>query len=175
MLEDLALTRDGLPGSLDELDAKAFLQSRNRARGNLPLPDFAKVAHPGPLATADERVFATMKAALLAIEAALPMGSIHNTESGAWKPDFAKQWRLMVQQSTGPWNLMRCVILLEDTISEEWIKPEIGHLRSCLPSRWKALDEASSSSLAIRIVLLDRGVFYDQVDTKRYKPSKAKK
>jgi hypothetical protein len=157
------------------MEAKSFLRSRDRARGTLPLPDFAKVAHTGPLATADDKVFATMKAALLAIEAALPIGSINNTDNGAWKPDFSKQWRLMVQQSIGPWNLMRCVILLEDTISEEWIKPQIGHLRSCLPSRWKALDETSSSSLAIRIILLDRGIIYDQVDKKRYKQSKSKK
>ena len=174
MLDDFASSRDGLPSALDHMRAKAFLRARDRARGSLPLPDFAVVSQTGTFATAEEKIFGTMKAALLAIEAALPIGSVHHTEKGAWRPEFAEQWRLMVQQSTGPWNLMRCVILLEDTISEDWIKPEIGHLRSCLPSRWKALDEASTSSLAIRIILLDRGILYDHVDKKRYK-SKSKK
>jgi hypothetical protein len=175
MLDELALSRDGLPESLDGMKAKKFFRSKDRALGSAPLPDLTSVAHTGPHATADDKIFATMKASLLAIEAALPIGSVNNTDSGPWNPEFANQWRLMVQQSVGPRNLMRCVILLEDTISEEWIKPEIGHIRSCLPSRWKALDEASASSLAMRILMLDRGILYDTVDKKRYKPSKSKK
>lgn len=175
MMDEVALSRDGLPASLDAMEAKSYLRSRDRARGSLPLPDFARLAQTGPHDNADDKIFATMKAASLAIEAALPIGSVHNTDNGAWNPEFAKQWRLMVQQAIGPWDLTRCVILLEDTISEEWINPQIGHLRACLPSRWKALDEASPSSLALRIFLLDRGILYDNVDKKRYKPSKSKK
>ena len=175
MLEDASTLRDGLPGSLDHLEAKHFLRARDRARGNLPLPDFEKVALVAGNATTSDRNFATMKAALLAIEAALPMGSVNNTDGGPWSPEVSSQWRLMVLQSKGPWNLMRCVILLEDTINEEWIQTHVGHLRSCLPNRWKALEEASASSLAMRIFLLDRGLLYDTVDKKRYKPSKPKK
>lgn len=115
-----------------------------------------------------------MKAAVLAIEAALPLGSVNHLDSGSWSPKFAGQWRLMVQQAEGPWNLMRCVILLEDVIGEEWIKEQIGHLRLCLPSRWKALDEACPSSLALRIFLLDRAIMYGTVDRRRYR-SRSKK
>jgi hypothetical protein len=175
MLDDVSSSRDGLPGSLDQMEAKQFLKAKDRTRGTLPLPDFAKIAHVGSDATSNERIFATMQAALLAIEAALPLGSVDNTEDGPWSPDIAHQWRLTVQQCYGPWNLMRCIVLLEDTISEEWMKPNIGHLRSCLPSRWKALEEASASSLAMRIALLDRGILYDTVDKKKYKPAKSKK
>jgi hypothetical protein len=175
MLDDVARVNDGLPSSLDHLEAKGYLKARDRARGSEPLPDFDKVAHVGTDATSNDRVFATMKASLLLIEAALPVGSVDNTDSGPWNRTIASQWRSMVQQSPGPWSLMRCVILLEDTISEEWIKPQIGHLRSCLPNRWKALYEASASSLAMRILLLDRAIMYENVDKKRYKPSKSKK
>jgi hypothetical protein len=175
MLEELTSSRDGLPSLLDQLEAKKFLLAKDRARGSAPLPDFEKVAHVGPRATSTERFFATAKAALLAIEAALPIGSVNNTESGPWNSEFASQWRLMVLQADGPLNLMRCVILLEDIITEEWIKPQIGHLRSCLPSRWKALEEASASSLAMRISLFDRALMYATVDRKRYKPTKSSK
>ena len=174
-MEDLTNSRDGLPSDLDHMEAKNFLRARDRARGTAPLPDFAKVSHVSPSATSNERIFANMKAALLAIEAALPLGSLNHLANGAWRPEFANQWRAMVQRSIGPWGLMRRVILLEDTISEEWIKPNIGHLRACLPNRWKALEEASASSLAMRILLLDRAIMYGTVDKKRYKPPKSKK
>merc|ERR1712151_1425953 len=108
------------------------------------------------------------KAALLLIEAALPLGAVDNSNSGPWRRAIAQHWRLIVERANGPATLMRCVIVLEDTLSEEWIKPDVGHLRSCLPNRWKALAEASPASLAIRIILLDRGLMYGTVDRKRY-------
>jgi hypothetical protein len=172
-VEDLSSSRDGLPRELDELEAREFLKARDRIRGNAPLPDFAKVAQATPNSTADDRIFTTTKAGLLAIEASLPIGSV-NTNS-VWKSEYAHQWRLAVQLASGPWDLMRCIILLEDVISEEWMRPEIGHLRSCLPGRWKALDEASPASLAMRIILLDRGILYGTVDKKRYKIPKSKR
>lgn len=171
----MAASRDGLPKSLDQLEAKGYLRAKDRVRGSVPLPDFTKVAFVGDSGSSSDRVFAEMKAALLAVEAALPIGSVDNTSTGDWNPAFASQWRTMVREAAGPWNLMRCVILLEDTISEEWQKPSLIHLRSCLPSRWKALDEASASSLAMRILLLDRSITYRVVDKKRYKPAKSKK
>ena len=171
----MAAARDGLPSLIDQLEAKDYIRAKDRVRGSAPLPDFAKAAFVGSNRSSSDKVFAAMKAALLAIEAALPIGSVNNTSTGAWNPSFASQWRMEVRESAGPWSLMRCVILLEDTISEEWQKPSLIHLRSCLPSRWKALDEASASSLAMRILLLDRSIIYDMVDKKRYKPSKSKK
>lgn len=67
-----------------------------------------------------------------------------------------------------------CVILLEDMIGEDWVKPDVGHLRACLPARWKAISECSSSSLAVRITLLDRSIMYNVVDRKRFGSSKKK-
>jgi hypothetical protein len=174
MSKDRSTSRGGLPASLENMEACSYMFAKDRARGNAPLPDFERIAHVAPNAPEDQRIFAAMKAALLAIEAALPLGSVNHLDSGAWSPKFAGQWRLMVQESEGPWNLMRCVILLEDVIGEEWIKEQIGHLRLCLPSRWKALDEASPSSLALRIFLLDRALMYGTVDRRKYR-SRSKK
>jgi hypothetical protein len=166
---------DILPPEIEALEAKAFLNARDRVRGHVQLPDFLQIARTPPMASSNDRIFATMKAASLAIEAALPTGSVDNTEKGPWSPNLASQWRLKVLQSEGPWDLMRCVLLLEENISEEWIRPEMGNLRACLPGRMKALEEASSSSLAMRILLLDRAILYKNVDKKRFKTGKAKK
>ena len=163
---------NGVPNDLKDFFAVDFLNVKDRIHRTSHRPDFAKLVQVDPHSSADDRIFAVAKAGLLLVEAALPIGSV-NTNS-IWKPDYASQWRLMVQKATGPWELMRCLILLEDVITEEWIQPEIGHLRSCLPGRWKALDEASPSSLAMRVILLDRGILYGTVDKKRFR-SKSKK
>jgi len=175
MLEDDTALRYGLPPSLDILEAKAYLNSKDRIRGFLPLPPFGRIMETSPHASANEKIFAKMKAAVLAIESALPIGSINNTAKGQWRPEFAKQWRLNALYSKGPWDLMRCVILLEENINDEWIHPDIGNIYTGLPLRMKALEEASPSSLAMRIVLLDKSLIYSRVDKKRYKPSKSRK
>eukprot|EP00934_Nitzschia_sp_Nitz4_P004114 Nitzschia sp. Nitz4//scaffold47_size129522//67235//74024//NITZ4_003555-RA/size129522-augustus-gene-0.109-mRNA-1//1//CDS//3329552812//4104//frame0 len=175
LLKSSAALKYGLPISLEYLEAVAFLDAKDRARGNRPLPDFAKIAFAPATATDDERTFVHMKAALLAIEAALPLGSINHLDRGDWRPAFAHKWSNMVKDAEGPWGLMRCVIVLEDTILEEWTKEQIGHLRACLPSRWKALDEACVASVALRITLLDRGLLYGTVDRRRFRQTKSKK
>lgn len=175
MLEDDTALRYGLPPSLDMLEAKSFLNAKDRIRGFLPLPPFAQIMETSRDASANEKIFAKMKAALLAIEAALPIGSINNTAKGQWRPEFANQWRLNALYSKGPWDLMRCVILLEENINDEWIHPDIGNIYTGLPLRMKALEEASPSSLAMRIILLDKSLIYSRVDKKRYKTSKSRK
>jgi hypothetical protein len=168
MLEEVASSRSGLPASLNNLVAKDFLSAKDRVRGSAPLPDFTRIAHVRVSKSSNEWTFVAMKAALLAIEAALPLGSVDHSEAGLWRPDFAQKWRQLVKKARGPGILMRCVILLEDTITEEWLKEDIGHLRSCLPNRWRSIDEASPSALAVRIILLDRAISYGTVDRKRF-------
>jgi hypothetical protein len=121
-----------------------------------------------------EKTLAIVKAGLLAIEAALPVGCIDCRVTGPWRQKFATQWRLSVVHATGPASLMQCVILLEDMISEEWFKEDVSYVRSCLPARWKAVGEASSASLAIRLILFDRAIIYSNVDCKRYASRKKK-
>lgn len=168
LLDELALTRGGLPSELNFLAAKDFLHAGDRARGASPLPDFAKIALTDETKPMSERILALMKAATLAIEASLPVGSIQNTESGVWRSSFAREWRQLVCFCKGPAALMRLVIFLEDNISPEWIREDVGNLRSCLPNRWKAVLESCASGLAMRIILLDRAVKYGMIDRKRY-------
>jgi hypothetical protein len=169
--EELAASRCGLPPALNSLKAKDFLTIRDRARGSLVLPDFGSVATKGK-AKSDERRLSMMKAALLAIEAAVPVGGIHNTSTGSWRPEYARQWRRMVKEAEGPATLMRLVIYLEDMVSDGWKKESVGHLLSCLPHRWKAIGEATTSGIAIRIAVLDRTVKYATIDRKRYSKKK---
>ncbi|KAL7565041.1 hypothetical protein ACA910_020751 [Epithemia clementina (nom. ined.)] len=168
LLDELASSRAGLPPDLNFLIAKDFLHSGDRARGNIPLPDFAGIAWTNETRSMSEKILGLMKVATLAIEAALPVGSIHNTESGAWRNSHAREWRELVRTCQGPADLMRLVIHLEDNISPEWMREDVGHLRSCLPNRWKAVGEACASGLAIRIILLDRCLKYGSFDRKRY-------
>lgn len=155
--------------------AKDYLHARDRVRENTGMPDFARIAHTRDDRLTNHKTFALMKAAVLAIEAALPVGSIDNSDFGIWRVEVSLRWRLLVINADGAAALMRCIILLEDTISVDWIKEDVGHLRSCLPDRWKAVAEASPSSLAIRVILLDRSIKYGKVDRKRFAKSKKKK
>ena len=172
MLEDEISRRYGLPPGLEDLGANSYLNSKDRVRGLLPLPPFTQIMETAPHATENEKTFEKMKAALLAIEASLPIGSVNNTAKGQWRPELASQWRLNCLHAKGPWDLMRCVILFEESINEDWVHPDIGNIRSGLPLRMKALEEASPSSLAIRITLLDKSIKYNQVDKKKYKSKK---
>lgn len=174
MLEEAATQRDGFPPALNQMEARRFFNLKDRARGGAPLPDFAMIAHANVSASTDDKNFALLKAAVLLIEAALPLGAVDITSKGPWKPDLSQQWRLMVERSEGPAKLLRCVILLEDAISEEWLQPDVSHLRSCLPNRWKALREVSVASLAVRVETLDRCVLFGRVDKKKFVEPKKK-
>lgn len=149
--------------------ARAFLHKRNRSRGPAELPDFMEVSKVDTGASPDDKALASLKAALLLVEAALPLGAVDISESGPWRPDLSMRWRLMVQNARGPSSLMRCMILMEDALSPEWLDEQVGHLLSCLPIRWKAVAEASTSSLALRIFLIDQGIKYGFVDKQKLK------
>jgi hypothetical protein len=171
-----AATRGGLPPALNLLSAKDYFWARDRARGTGPLPDFDRAARAGdgkasssPPPSSSESTLGLVRAALLAIECALPVGSVDATEGGPWNPGLAARWRRCVEGASGPARLMQCAILLEDAIGEDWVVPEVGHLRSCLPARWKAVLDATASSLAVRVILLDRSLRYGTVDRKRHR------
>ena len=157
-----------VPDMLRNMHAKRHLNSRDRARNRAQIPDFTDVAKVPPSASSGEQAFALSKAALLMIEAALPCGAIDNSPTGAWRPEIAAAWRKVVQTAPGPYTLMGCVFLLEENIDPEWIDPHMTHLLACLPQRWKAIREATFSGLCLRIAMLDQGVQYDTVDTRKY-------
>lgn len=174
-VDEMALSRYGIPPELTFLEAISYLNARDRARGQSLLPDFARIAYVEWHQSSNTKTLGLMKAALFAIEAALPVGCIDNRDSGPWRKSFSDRWKRTVEEAEGPELLIRCTILLEDTISPDWIKEDIGHLRSCLPARWKAIGEASPSALAVRVILLDRSIMYETIDRKRYSSRKRKR
>lgn len=175
MMDDNIAAQKKLPDFISQMEAKSFFRSRDRVRGKEPLPDFSRISESSPNATMQGRTFARCKAALLAIESALPIGSVDNTRNGQWKHSLARQWRLAVLQAPDSWNLMRCCMVLEEAIDPEWIREGIALLQSVLPGRYRALLEATPASLAIRIIILDRGLLYKNVDKSRYKEKRDKK
>ena len=101
-----------------------------------------------------------LRCTILIIEAALPKGSIDSTANGSWKAENASYWRSMVMKATSPGALMGCIILLESNLSKDWLRPNAEHLLSCLPRPWKAINDASISSISLRLQVLDRGIKY---------------
>ena len=145
--EERASSCCGLPTSLNFLAAKDFLQARDRVRGkNTPLPDFARIVRVDGRASSRAKTLVAAKAAILAVEAALPIGSVNNLPNGVWRPENAQQWRVEVEKARGPARLMQCVILLEDVIEEDWIKEDVGHLRACLPARSRLMERNNASA-----------------------------
>lgn len=162
MMEEAAASR-GIPPQLENMDAAEFVYADDRARGSAALPNFVEISKVAPWAASDERTFGLSKAAILLVEASLPEGAVDNSEDGSWSPDIASAWRAVVKSAKGPSGLIRCVILLEENIASEWMEVQYSHLLQCLPFKWKAINEASASSLALRIFLLDKAIHFDEI------------
>ena len=169
--------KEGLPDPLNGLMAPNFLYADDRSRGpDCLLPQFRKVASPQGLGiSSNEKSLALLKAALLLIESALPIGSVDRHVNGAWNAGFASSWRKYVEETESPSTLMGCVVLLEDSLSDKWMKPHAFHLLSCLPRHWKAVSDASLSSLYLRLWLLDSSISYDFVNKSRKGSSKKRR
>ena len=145
-----------LSSALRNLKASAYLCSPHRARGFAKVPDFRRLLAAPSSATFEDKAIQELKAALLLVEVALPNGSL----KAVWKVHTAQYWRSMLSKSTTPGNVMGCLVLLENAISKDWLRPNCEHLISCLPRHWKSINEASVSSIALRLGTLDRGLKY---------------
>ena len=162
-MEEAIAKRLVIPEALDQFQAKVYFQARNRVIDSFSLPNLTKVAAVHPGAEPEEKSLATLRAAVLLVEAALPLGAVDASAKGAWKVDAASCWRSMVAKANDPASLIGCLILLENVISSDWLQPNAWHLLSSLPRPWKAVNEASVSSIALRLWILDRGIKYDLV------------
>lgn len=136
-----------LSSALRNLKASAYLCSPHRARGFAKVPDFRRLLAAPSSATFEDKAIQELKAALLLVEVALPNGSL----KAVWKVHTAQYWRSMLSKSTTPGNVMGCLVLLENAISKDWLRPNCEHLISCLPRHWKSINEASVSSIALRL------------------------
>jgi len=159
--EAMSARLGGIPSQIQELQAKVFLDSPNRARLFSPVIDFSKILKIGPGASCDDQIIGLLRCATLLIEAALPAGSVKTSTNESWAPEKASCWRSDVMAAESSGSLMGCVILLENMISKDWLRPNAEHLLSCLPRPWKAISEASLSSIALRLWILDSGIKYE--------------
>ena len=148
-----------LPLFLRQLTAASYLNVPRRSRGVGDTPNLRRVLMAPHFVSSEDKIILELKAALLIVEAALPNGSV---KRGVWKPHTAVYWRTMVMKATTPGNLMGCLVLLENILSKEWIRSNGEHLVSCLPRPWKSINEASVSSIALRLRTLDKAIKYEK-------------
>jgi len=160
MIQDLQNGKLNLPKQLRGMNARRHVNSPDRARGSLRVPDFMDIARITPSSSSLEISLGVGRAGLLLIEAALPDGAVDTS----WGYSLSAAWRNVVQTAAGPSTLMACVFLLEEHIDPEWMDPHMVHLLACLPQRWKAIREATVSSLCLRITMLDQCVQYDAIE-----------
>lgn len=174
LLDDLLRAKEALPDALRSLVSAKHLHDENRARGpHRVVPDLTAVVAASPSTVSPSAAsLAPLRAALLSIEAALPLGSV---DPANWSPDVSARWRAEVEAADDPPTLAGKAVLLESVVSEKWIRPSSQRALSCLPRHWKAVSEASASSLSLRIRLLDGGILYDKVEETRPTPKRTYK
>ena len=144
------------PAVLQTLNALRYTRSSDRAgagaglcRGHLTYSDTGST-------------LALLKAALLTVEAALPLGCVDESEE-KWGTDFYEAWRNAVVSSPNASALMECQLSLEYTIKSGWFRPLGSKLLACLPSRAHSAKNATYSLVAIRLWTLDQSLRYEKV------------
>jgi hypothetical protein len=156
VLEDLEKKLARTPTALAGMFALQSLQQTNwKTSKYLSSTDIHEYVNPRPGASHDEKSLLLLKGSILLIEAALPTGAIEY-----WPTHAALLWSNFVKNAQGPESLLKCVLLLEDAISPEYMKPQATQLLSALPRQWRAMGEASVSSVALRVAVLDHSLDY---------------
>jgi hypothetical protein len=149
--------------------AYQFLNAKKRARStSVSKTDLFECAITRPGSSHGEILLGQLKSAILLIESALPRGSVGYSGNGSWTPESAAFWRNFVKDAQGPESLMRCVLLLEDAINPDWLHSQATQLYACIPKQFRAVGEASLSSIALRVTILDRCLKYQQRKKKHH-------
>ena len=162
-----------LPTSLRSMNAVSHLNSPRRARGMQPPTSLDDVFEKHvmerntsrDLCWSRDQTLASLKASLLLIETAFPIKLVDTSPKGHWRSIRAEGWRMKVKKARGPSALMECVIMLEDVLTRAQKTPAMTlsgqHLLFCQPKFWKAIADATLSSVAMRTFLLDNAIkFY---------------
>jgi hypothetical protein len=146
------------------LIAQSFIREPRRARGNIPAPIYFELFR-NKAASVEQRTLDLMKFGILLVEAALPQGSLNtSSDEGLCSPEMTAGWRSMVLKAQGPRALAGCLILLENSIRKQWFRSDTEQLLLCMHRPFKAVNEATISSIALRLWLLDRGIKYTQIE-----------
>jgi hypothetical protein len=134
---------------------KSLQQTNWKSSKYLAFTDLYEYVSPRQGASHDEQSLLILKGSILLIEAALPTGAIEY-----WPDHAALLWSNFVKIAKGPESLLRCILLLEDAISPAFMKPQATQLLSALTRPWRAMGEASVSSVALRVAVLDHSLKY---------------
>ncbi|KAL7511584.1 hypothetical protein ACHAXN_008574 [Cyclotella atomus] len=152
--EELEINQAQAPVALAGMFAFKSLQQTNwKSSKYLAFTDLYEYVSPRQGASHDEQSLLILKGSILLIEAALPTGAIEY-----WPDHAALLWSNFVKIAKGPESLLRCILLLEDAISPAFMKPQATQLLSALTRPWRAMGEASVSSVALRVAVLDHSL-----------------
>jgi hypothetical protein len=161
VLQEFSAANDATPPMLEGMFAFKFLNAKKRARSTpVSKTELFESAFTRPSASHDEKLLGLLKGAILLIEAALPRGSVGSSANGSWDPQAAAIWRNLVKDASGPESIMKCVLLLEDAVSPDWMHSQATQLYASLPKQWRAMGNASLPAVALRVSILDRCLKY---------------
>ena len=142
----------------DRIKATSYVDAAKRARGKRAPRSLSKALQVNDMNSSEEVALAKLRAALLVIESALVEGSVDTSDNGVWCEETSNAWQVRVEESRGAAGLMFCVLLLESALKPDTVIYNAAKLISNLPTHSKAVADATLSSVAIRIYMLDKGV-----------------
>ena len=108
-----------------------------------------------------------LRAGLLIVEAALPFGSVDDSED-KWCDDLVLAWRESVNTAQDATALMQSQIVLECAVKSAWLRPAGVKLMCCLPSRAHAIRNATCGAVAVRLWALDSAIRYDKLQVEQF-------
>ena len=108
-----------------------------------------------------------LRAGLLIVEAALPAGSVDDSED-KWGDDLVVAWRESVNTAQDATALMQSQIVLECAVKNAWLRPAGIKLMCCLPSRAHAMRNATCGAVAVRLWALDSAIRYDKLQIEQF-------
>lgn len=168
VLQEFSTSNDVAPTSLEGMFAYKFLNAKKRANSTpASKHEIFDIAITRPSASEVEKLLCLLKGSILLIEAALPRGSVGSSWNGTWDSLSSALWRNYVRDAQGPESLMKCVLLLEDAISPDWLHSQATQLYASIPKQWRAMREASLTAIALRVSILDRCLKYQQKKKKK--------
>mmetsp|Transcript_5017 Transcript_5017/g.15208 ORF Transcript_5017/g.15208 Transcript_5017/m.15208 type:complete len:775 (-) Transcript_5017:67-2391(-) len=104
---------------------------------------------------------ARVRAAILLVEAALPLGSKHG-----WTDKSFNTRAYRIEQAATPIELLELVLAIEDELEMNYVHhAQWISMRGCIPNRTYLLQNASCSWVALLLWMLDSVVMYERTET----------
>ena len=101
---------------------------------------------------------AHVRAALLLVESALPLGA-----KAAWSSENSIMRSRRLEMASTPLELVELVLMLEDELQTNWLRAHWFSMRACVPNRTYLIQHPTCSWVALLVWLLDRALIYNKV------------